>query len=287
VAFVASDDQVAFGAGDVLVTDASDRCVAGGQTSAAVLGAAYRRGAKVRSLPGLHAKILCFDRFTIVGSANLSESSVDSLVEAAIVTDHPGVLAEARSFIAQLEAAATEIDDRFLDRIRRIPVTRPAKTPRRAVRVVTTASRAWLVGVHQLDADRYEHEAELVEEGERTAENLVQRDGSGVSWIRFTGTSRFRREAQPGDTVIQIWRRRAKSKSARVYFAAPILHRQDEPSCTRFFVEEFADDEERAIPWAEFTRIWQMSTISEVPPLACARLLASDVAERLVALWPA
>jgi phospholipase D-like protein len=287
VAYVMSDEHVRFGKGDVLVTDASDEAVKASQTSAKVLRAAYERGAHLYSLSGLHAKIVCLGRFAVVGSANLSVSSVESLVEAAVVTDHPGLLAEARATLTQIQEAATRIDESFLDRITAIPVTSvPFSKPARPILSQNRASRTWVVGVHPLDEDRYESEVEFVEEGERMAESNLEHDNSAVSWIRFTGTSKFRREAQRGDTVLQIWRRKPKAKTANVYFPAPIIHRQDEPTCTRFYVEAFSDEDERAISWKEFARVWTTASSAEVPPLGAVRLMAADVAERILAAWP-
>lgn len=40
-----------------------------------------------------------------------------------------------------------------------------------------------------------------------------------------------------------------------VYRHAPILHRQDEPGCTRFYVEAFADAGEAALTWGRFKRL--------------------------------
>ena len=57
-----------------------------------------------------------------------------------------------------------------------------------------------MVGVHPLDEDRYADEADLAEEGQREAEAKLNSDENEVSWLRFTGTSRFRREAAQGDT---------------------------------------------------------------------------------------
>lgn len=286
VAFVTSDAHVAFGEGDVLVTDASDEAISGGRTSARVLKAAHARGAQLFSLTNLHAKILCLGRFAVVGSANLSSLSAESLVEAAIVTDHPLILAEARFLVSQLQKAAIPVDEAFLERISAIPVAhRPPKSTR-APRVRERVPRTWLVGVHRLKDDQFPDEAEQAEEGQREAEQQLDRDDSDVSWIRFTGTSRFCREAQPDDLVIQIWRERSKSKSARVYFAAPIVYRQEEPTCTRFYVEEFSDEEERGISWKDFLELWDASTDAGRPPLACARLLTEKTAEKLIARWP-
>ena len=123
VAYVSTDDWLSFREGDLLVTDASDRAIAEGLTSAAVLSRAHRRGVMLYSLGGLHAKVLVLGRTAVVGSANLSRSS-RSLTEAAVVSDDATMVAMAKSFVHRLTDYARPIDARFLARISNIPVER-------------------------------------------------------------------------------------------------------------------------------------------------------------------
>jgi hypothetical protein len=58
VAYVSSDAIVPFGAGDTLVTDATDEAIGSGQTRARVLRDALARGAEIYSCPNLHAKVI-------------------------------------------------------------------------------------------------------------------------------------------------------------------------------------------------------------------------------------
>jgi hypothetical protein len=286
IAYVSSDSKVKFGRGDVLITDASDDAIGSGQTSAAVLRSAYKRGAALYCEHGLHAKLLCMGRHVVVGSANLSASSAGRLIEVALVTDNPKTLAESRAFIESVRREATAIDDSFLERIEAIPVTRRGGGSRSSSAPIVTSGRTWLVGITPVSDRIAEAEQELADEGAAAAEEELTEGGSSVSWLRFTGTSSFRREAQPGDMVIQIWRLNAKSKRAHVYLPAPILTRQDEASRTRFYVEAFSDEEARRISWSAFTRVWRIIANGNVPSLTCARLLSDRLAEQLVGLWP-
>jgi hypothetical protein len=267
VAYVSSDAHVRFGRGDVLVTDASDVNVAAGLTSATVLRGAFERGARVYSLAGLHAKVLCLDRISIVGSANFSRSSVSNLIEAAIVTDHPTVLSDALSLVSRLESAAVRVDMEFLERIARIPVTRHFSP---AVRGQLQRSRmlprgAWVVGVHELTDGSFPREAARVKQGEIRARSMLEDAKASTNWIRFTGNSSFKREARKGDTIIQLWRPSSSSRTVRVYFPSPILLRQTEPTCTRFYMPESADDEDRSISLRDFQRLW-LAAVARISP---------------------
>src|SRR5262249_21212246 len=98
-------------------------------------------------------------------------------------------------------------------------------------------------------------EAEDIARGEAVAEGHRTHHDSEVEWIRWTGTSGFRSAARRGDTVIQVWRPRGATMPTAVYRHAPILHRQDEPTCTRFYVEAVANAEEAALTWGKFKRL--------------------------------
>jgi len=287
VAFVSSDRKVACGRGDTLVTDASDANIADGLTTAAVLRAAVKRGARVHSLAGLHAKVVCLGRFSVIGSANMSSSSVTNLIEAAVVTDHPGVLSDARALVSRLQAAAKEVDERFLKRIEQIHVTRrrgPTSRPR--LPRAPKQPESWVVGVHELPEGRFPDEAAPAQRGEAKARKKLGNPRATTSWLRFTGNSNFRRTAQPGDSVIQLWRSSASSRSVRVYFPTPIVFRHAEPTCTRFYVAEFGDDERRSITFGDFQRIWKAAGGEGKPTANAVRRLSPELAERLVALWP-
>lgn len=122
VAYVTSDDHVAFTGGDVLVTDASDSAITNGQTDARVLEKAFLRGAELYSCSDLHAKVIVFDASVTVGSANLSRHSANVLLEAAWLSDDQEAASLALSFIDGLKGQSTCIDEPFLERIKTLEV---------------------------------------------------------------------------------------------------------------------------------------------------------------------
>lgn len=285
IAYVTRDDLIRFGEGDLLLADASEGAIGSGQTSAAVLRKAFTRGAEIGSVQGLHAKVLCLDHHVVVGSANVSNSSLEELIEAAVVSDDPLLLGSTLSFIRRLQKQAVLVDEKFLARIEAIPVKRSWQPGRAKDRPSVPSPRTWLVGITAFDDSRYEHETVLAEEGKEKVEERLS-EPVDISWIRITGSSRFRREAQESDLVIQIWRSKKKSKRIYVYPRVPILRRQDEPACTRFYVPEPEHAEGRALPWAEFAKVWGRSEGGLPPGRDTARLLSPELAERLVSGWP-
>ena len=161
VAYCTSDDVVSFGAGDLLVTDASDAAIRSRQTDRRLLRRAYRKGAELYSCPGLHAKVLIFDDGVIIGSANLSQSSRKDLIEAGLVTNNPTTVAEARAFVEQLAGQSDEIDEAFLKRIDKLKLKpfRPFSKRRTGIKIQDQSpGQLWIAGLHESDEDPQDSE---------------------------------------------------------------------------------------------------------------------------------
>jgi hypothetical protein len=288
VSYVTSDRHVTFGKGDTVVVDASDAAIVQGHTDASVLVQAFERGAELHSYPGLHSKLMVLNGHAVVGSANISASSADGLVEAAVVTDHPSLVGQAIAIIAELSEQGDVIDAAFLERITTLEVTprtgeddvrerrRTSKPPRQA--------RTWIVGLHELARDFADDQDDIVR-GEKIAERAVTNRGSTVSWIRSTGTSGFRSEAKAGDSVIQIWRGAKRKTPSAVSKHCLILRRQDESKCTRCFIDEPSDHEDKALKWKTFQTLVQRVGVSgRIGPTSMRPLKASH-SEAFFSLW--
>jgi hypothetical protein len=128
IAYLTAPALLPFTAGDLLVVDATPASVAAGSTSPTAIGQLLRRDVDVRSLPGLHAKILLTDRHAAVGSANASTHSRDRLHEAVLVTTERAVRAAVREDLERLAADATALDLGWVRRAK--PLFATARPPR-------------------------------------------------------------------------------------------------------------------------------------------------------------
>lgn len=286
IAYVTDDTKIRFGKDDVLVTDASDEAIKSGQTNAEVLKAAFERNAVIYSVAGLHAKVYVFDKYAAIGSANLSLHS-EQLVEAALLTDQPSAVSSARLFIEQLKSVAEPVDKSFIQRACKIEVSPRIKSKFRAKtkRPKDRVPRSWLVGLKPVD-EKPEEQSD-VEAGIAEAEEQVSHRDSSVSWIRFRGDSKFRREAQAGDIVICIWTKDGKSSPTCVYHHAPILFRQDDKdsNVTRFYVEEFPDSEQTTLTWRKFQRLFTKVGVTGKLSQWPAREIPASISDALHDLW--
>jgi hypothetical protein len=287
VAFFSNSNLVRFRKGDVLIVDASDDCIKSNETTAKALAAAVRLGTSVFSLPNLHAKVFVFDRVAVVGSANVSRHSSSSLIEAALVTDDSATAGQAKALLESLKEMATPVDAAFLKRISKLRVRPRAageRQRRKKRQVGRLGRRTWLVRVRELREDAFPKEKERAEAGEKVARTEVSDKRSDVSWIRWAGRGQFARKAEKGDSVIEVWKSLNK-RTVEVRRAAPVLRRQREPTCTRFYIEEPPGRERSALPLKVFRELAKRAGISRQIGKNPQRVLSEDTARLIALLW--
>lgn len=285
VAYVTSDAYLKFVRGDVLVCDASDQAIRSGQTSAKVLRAACKRGARVYSSPGLHAKALVLGRIAVVGSGNMSESSASTLDEAAVITDDARAVVGVRTLVEQLAQGGDLVDKDFIARILKIKVRRALGGSRRRRSVKVRGPRAWLINLVPMKDDEHEDENEFVESEKKQAKKDTEFSDSDAGYVRWSGKSPFRKYAKPGDLVIKIWRPNSKSKRGTVYAPEPLLRRKDTNNVTHLFIEEYADGDETSIPFSSFSKLWRQVGAGRAPGLRSVREMPVELAETLRQVW--
>jgi len=89
-------------AGSRLVVDASEASVSGGRTCPADLILLWKRGVRVFSVENLHAKLLVLGSRAYIGSANASNHSANTLLEAVLVTTDRGSVKAAKEYVRSL-----------------------------------------------------------------------------------------------------------------------------------------------------------------------------------------
>jgi PLD-like domain len=154
VSYVSSDVLLKFGAGDLLVVDASDQSVLGGQTSASVIDRAFARGARIVSVPQLHAKVMLFGDTAVVGSVNISVRSAHILTEAMVVTQQRPIVRSISRWIDELLTAGQQVDEEAL---RHLLALESQRAPiRRAYRELSETDTVFFKEVMVGDIAKYE-----------------------------------------------------------------------------------------------------------------------------------
>jgi len=85
--------------GSSLVVDASDHAVGCGQTCPAELESLLKHSVRIFSVPNLHARVFVVAKTAYVGSANVSKTSAEQLIEAVVRSTDPSVVRAARQFV--------------------------------------------------------------------------------------------------------------------------------------------------------------------------------------------
>ena len=288
IAYVTSDSHLKMGKGDLLVVNASEGAIRSGETSARVLWKFHRRGVSLFCAPSLHAKMVLVDQRVVIGSANASLSSASALDEAAILTDTPVVVSQARSFVRQLARDSEPLDTPQLKRLLAIKVARrrgqQAVSKSRPRRIKAAGTNTWLVSVVDLDEDKYADEQAAVDQ----AIDRIERThpSANPTWIRWTGQSRFRKSARNGDMLVVMTAERRGRKPYCIDPPTTLLWRQDRANWVRFYHDTDLARPLRSIKWPEFQRLCREAGIRRKVTINTVRALSATEAAELIRLWP-
>jgi phosphatidylserine/phosphatidylglycerophosphate/cardiolipin synthase-like enzyme len=140
-------DLVGFREGDTLVVDASPLAIKNGETDARLLRRLHKKGVHLYDCADVHAKFLLLDDVAVISSGNMSSSSENRMVEAAMISDHGSVVAGAASLIEQLVKQSSELDEKQIAQLCKIKVIRRggrngARPERRKTRIAELGNRS-------------------------------------------------------------------------------------------------------------------------------------------------
>ena len=214
--------------GDTLVVDFSETTVKQGLTDPREIESYLNCGVKVYSYSDLHAKVYVFDDAVITSSANISEHSRTTLIEAGSVSRERRVVAAARRFIKELRL---EPVTPWLVGRRKLQYKQSkrglAKSMKGTGRSSTTSS-LWLVGLHHVDRFPGKDEAESRKGGKEAAKLIKDTKDFYPYPARILGSWRFVNEVKEGDWIIQI--SNDEDGSTRVHEATRVLRARRYPS---------------------------------------------------------
>jgi hypothetical protein len=287
IAYVSNDVHLQFGDGDLLVCDASQAAIKAAQTDAQVLKRAFDRGATLYSLTGLHAKILLLNEKAIIGSANVSGMSASNLVEAALLTDQPSVVAMAQALVGQLASQAILLTEKRLNSLLEIDVIRrPVQrgSLKRRPKTIEKKYRTWVVGTTEILKDLPEDQDVVESAAEKMKQDLTN-PRSSVRWVRWTGRSAFREQCRTGDWLIQMWKSNERKTPSHVYERMPIVGREEFKTATYIYYEEFPRADPKAKEWSEFKKLATRAGIRrQIKPGSQFEITESQ-ADALQAIW--
>lgn len=222
-----SQDLLNLREGDELVCDASDPMIESGASSGRLLLALHLKGVKVYNQPTLHAKVACVGSHVIVGSANASENSQNSLIEAAVLSQDTALRAQAMALVRALATEKSLLGEAELKRLAEIKVQqRLNNKPHRPLVNIASESAVWWLGTGPLSerAEKLQEQQRNLgmKAARRIAKDLQAADLEMISWPM---SARFAKVAKPGDRVVQAFASpRGNERNCKVYAPAAIVH---------------------------------------------------------------
>lgn len=185
--------------GSRLVVDASEGTVKRGLTCPDELLKMVRKGIAVYSVPNLHAKVYVLGKTAFIGSANVSQRSSDTLIEALIRTTESDSVQAAREFVHGLclrELTPTVL--KKLSDVYRAPFV-PGGNGKRKNKSEPEIPRVMLAQLKLItwsDQDQELHDAgmEVAKKRRKHKRTYV------IDSFRFTGVCNYRKD----DVVVQV-----------------------------------------------------------------------------------
>lgn len=287
IAYVTAE-HVRFKKGDVLICDASEWQIRRGATSAAILLAASKRGAEIRDCPNLHAKVLLLDDRVIIGSANLSATSVDHLEECAVLSSDPALLSQTKAYLHQLRETSRLLKRAELERLAALLVEKqPAPVRTGHKRTPPPGNRCWVVGLRPLDDDDLSPEDHKAKEtGRKAAEKNHPEARDSLEWFRISGISKFRSDAKPGDRVLVLMPSSEKSKWLDAYKPMTLLAKARGEKCDFFYYDSTESPDNAGLPAEKIQKhLAGSGSKIELKP-RMIREIPKDLFDSVAALWP-
>lgn len=215
IAYIGSDakDVLPLREGDFLICDASQRAIKQGVTNARSLAALHRRGVRIFSHEGLHAKVIVCGEFAWVGSANASKHSRDELTEASVRVVGTAVRT-AMKWALSLATEDTELSGGDIRQLQQIPVSWAAKggQPTRLKLAMEFPHDLAQLRIVEFPFEATSSAVKIAEVQKAELKRTLHITGSSLDWFQRTKSWESWRA---GDWFIDVTRRRVR-RPARV-----------------------------------------------------------------------
>lgn len=215
IAYVTSN-ALALSKGDTLICDASDYEIKFGSTSAKTLDFYFRKGVEIYSNPALHAKLLVGDIKLVIGSANLSERSANTLVESAVIIYNDVLVSQAKAFCYNLltEKDSVLLSRDHIDRLLKIKVVRRnvKPVPKTSVRKKSFGNKYWYIKLFEMSDREYNRVKDKIEVSEQKVIAKQEVNPDDISSAFFKKVSSFSSSVKMGDQILINWQNNAKTR---------------------------------------------------------------------------
>ena len=226
IAYVTSD-KLDLSKGDTLICDASTFAIKFGETSAKTLNTYFSKGVRLLSNSELHSKLLLTDKFLVIGSANLSKNSAESLTESSVVTDNDILLSQAKAFYYNLIEESIMLIKQDIDKLLKIQIVKQSFKPiaKSKTRLKKFGNKYWFISASPLSDRAYNKIKQIVEVTTTSISERGNIEEENISCLRWRAKTKFGDTAKEGDQIILKFNNENKTRSY-VYPPSIILERQ-------------------------------------------------------------
>jgi hypothetical protein len=264
VAYV-TKDTLPLKHGDTLICDASKSAIENSRTSALVLQKYYDRGVQILSCDCLHAKMLVGERLLVLGSANCSVRSADTLVEAAVITDNGTLVSQAKVFCYNLARESKLLTASAIKKLLMLPIKRRPEGiggKKSTTRNKQFGSNSWFIRTFPLSERAQEKVSDEVADSTQeiaAKTGYFERDIAYVSWKL---DSTLGKSVKPGDELIIRRHDDRKTNSDSVVFE-PVTVLKREKSGSKVLIYYKFSSRMQETPWSDFMRVVLNEDISD------------------------
>lgn len=283
IAYVTSD-KLELSKGDTLICDASTFAIKFGETSAKTLNTYFSKGVRLLSNSELHAKLLLTDKFLVIGSANLSKSSAEKLIESSVITDNDILLSQAKAFCYNLVEESTRLTKNDIEALLKIEVVkRPHKpTTKSKTRQKKFGNKYWFISASALGERTYNKIKDTVES---TTAEIAEReniDEENIRFLRWRTKTEFSDAAKEGDQIILKFNNDDKTRSY-VYPPSTILERQVKNGFV-YFYHDYRNSGKNKVGWTRFKNFIKDIQLDK-PISTRTKIISETDIKKLKPLW--
>jgi hypothetical protein len=199
--------------GDVLICALSEANARNGSVNPFEIKKLQRRRVKVYQEEDLHAKVYLFGRTAVIGSANLSKSSMSQLDEVGLLTRESKVIYSIKAwFNDRLSKPVTPEWLSYCVKVYRPPKNEKGRRNKgKGSMGPKLTPSLWMVQVNNIDFPEFEDRAR--QKGHNTAlKHLDKPYVYEIEEIRWTGKPKYLERFKRGDLVVQVWNKNGSDK---------------------------------------------------------------------------
>lgn len=205
--------QLTLKKGDTLLVAMTLNNVKAGQVNPFEVEKLYKKGVCIFNLPNLHSKIYLFDKKVIIGSANVSSNSADTLIETAVLTDDSKTILQADKFINN--NCIEKIEEDYIKVCKRNykpPKFLGNKKKRTStIKFKGQLSTLWVISTKLTDWKEADHET-LETDRKVFEKKITDKKKLELYEVKFGASHRFINKVKEGDIIIELFNYKTRTQ---------------------------------------------------------------------------